>query len=275
MKLLNDYYIKLFISIFLIIQIFIINQINISKNKIKNVELFNNNLFTIYNFFENDNYTIQSYFEKQKKYCNNFLLYYNELFENKIRLANFSLNGFSFPIFIYKKFDCVSDTISNYGYFEKNELLNIVEALKYYSHKNNINNDKDIYVLDIGGNIGVYPLYLGVFGYTILTFEASPINCYILYKNYCFNQKSNFIIINKGLSNKESSCSYYFHKTNNGNDKVLCDNIKDVEERTGFYKLCNVTLTQLNNFYPYLSDKHIALIKMDIEGSEGKALVLI
>lgn len=45
-----------------------------------------------------------------------------------------------------------------------------------------------------------------------------------------------------------------------------------MEERTGFYKLCNVTLTQLNNFYPYLSDKHIALIKMDIEGSEGKAL---
>ena len=53
---------------------------------------------------------------------------------------------------------------------------------------------------------------------------------------------------------------------------LLCDKIKNDEVRNNFYKLCNVTLTQLNNFYPYLSDKNIALIKIDIEGSEGNAL---
>ena len=182
------------------------------------------------------------------------------------------MNGYSFPLFIYKKFDCISKNIEEKGSFEKDELLNIVDALKYLSHKKGIKNNKDIYIIDIGGNIGIYPLYLGVFGYTILTFEPSPINYYILNKNYCINQNSNFIIINKGLSNKDSNCSYYFNKNNIGNGMLLCDNIKNQIIRKTFYKLCNVTLTKLNTFYPYLSDKHIALIKIDIEGSEGNAL---
>ena len=95
--------------------------------------------------------------------------------------------------------------IINYGYSEKNELFNILDALKYYSQKRGIKNNKDIFILDIGGNIGIYPLYLGLFGYTILTFEPSPINYYILNKNFCNTLNSNIIIINIALSNRESN----------------------------------------------------------------------
>lgn len=273
-----DYYTKFFIIIFLIILLFLMQKMNILKVKIKNEnELFRNNPFNsndLLNLFISKKNIIQPYIIKQKLFCNNFYYYYNEIFEKKIRLSNFSLNGISFPIFIYKKLDCISDMIFKRGYFEKKELFNVVDALEYYSHKKGIQNNKDIYVIDIGGNIGVYPLYLGVLGYTILTFEPSPINYYILNKNYCYNQKSNFIIINKGLSNKEANCSYYFHYNNIGNGMLLCDNIQKrvTQIKQRFYKLCNVTLTQLNNFYPYLSDKHIALIKIDVEGSEGDAL---
>ena len=205
MKPLNGYYIKFLIFIFFIFQLFLMYDINIFKFEIKNIkELLSSNLFNSNNhllksnsnfFFENNNNVIQ-YYIRQKLFCNNYFNYFNQIFEDKIKLANFSLNGFSFPMFVYKQFDCISDLIIKDGYFEKKELLNIVDALKYYSHKKRIKNNKDIYVLDIGGNIGVYPLYLGVLGYTILTFEPSPINYYILNKNYCVNQKSNFIIIN-------------------------------------------------------------------------------
>ena len=34
----------------------------------------------------------------------------------------------------------------------------------------------------------------------------------------------------------------------------------------------NVTLSRLSRFIPYLSNKNIAVIKVDIEGGEGKAL---
>ena len=91
-------------------------------------------------------------------------------------------------------------------------------------------------------------------------------------KNYCINQNSNIIIINKGLSNKESNCSYYYSTKNIGNGILLCNDFKDQKVSKQFTKLFNVTLTKLNNFFPYLSDKHIALIKIDIEGSEKNAL---
>ena len=61
-------------------------------------------------------------------------------------------------------------------------------------------------MLDIGGNFGAYPLFLGKFGYSIITFEAPPRNSYLIYKNYCLtNKNSNIIIVNKGLSNEEKT----------------------------------------------------------------------
>ena len=46
-----------------------------------------------------------------------------------------------------------------------------------------------------------------------------------------------------------------------------------------FQKTFEIRLTKLSNFIPFLSDKNLALIKLDIEGGEGKviedAIVLI
>jgi FkbM family methyltransferase len=254
------------------------HEMNHFKNEINNIkELLISNLLDSNDspknyIFHNNSNIIQSYFTKQNSFCNNFYNYYNELIENKIRLTNFSINNISFPLFIYKKYDYISNAITKIGNYEKKELSNALDALKFYSQKNDITNNKNIVVLDIGGNIGLYPLYLGIFGYTILTFEPSPINYYILNKNYCINQNSNIIIINKGLSNKESNCSYYYNKNNIGNGILMCNDFKAQEVSKQFIKLCDVTLTKLNNFFPYLSDKHIALIKIDIEGSEENAL---
>ena len=38
---------------------------------------------------------------------------------------------------------------------------NIKEALKFYASKYNITNNKDIFMLDIGSNVGWYPSLLG------------------------------------------------------------------------------------------------------------------
>ena len=43
--------------------------------------------------------------------------------------------------------------------FEKQESLKITEALRYYSQKNQTIDNKNIFMLDIGGNIGWYLLY--------------------------------------------------------------------------------------------------------------------
>ena len=92
----------------------------------------------------------------------------------------------------------MSNYIIKTGNYEPTPMSNFLDALHYYGIKNNIVNNKDIFMLDIGGNLGAYPSFLGKFGYSVLTFEASPRNSYIIYKNYChINKNSNIIIILK------------------------------------------------------------------------------
>jgi FkbM family methyltransferase len=156
--------------------------------------------------------------------------------------------------------------------FEKKESLNIMAALKYYSQKSQTIDNKNIFMLDIGGNIGWYPSLLGRFGYTILTFEPNYDNYYINRKNFCYiNRNSNVIIITKGLNNEEKICDYYRHGHTNGMTICYTNTTNNTEKVLphGFVKESTVVLTKLSYFIPYLSDKNVALIKIDIEGSEG------
>ena len=55
---------------------------------------------------------------------------------------------------------------------------------------------------------------------------------------------------------------------------ILCNRkkIKNIKLKKLFKRLSHVSLTKLSNYFPYLLKKHIALIKIDIEGAEGKAI---
>ena len=78
-------------------------------------------------------------------------------------------------MFVYKGSDTVSKIIRSSHKWEDSFTLNVLKALEYYSKKKNLEN-KDIYLLDIGSNIGWYTYYLGKYGYKILSFEANKIN---------------------------------------------------------------------------------------------------
>ena len=249
-----------------------------TKTKIKVNNILNNELNSelknnLYKYAELNKKILEPYIEKQRDFCVNPQKYYNEQIENEIKLQKIIVNDISYEMFIYTGVDIVSKTITIYKQYEGLETINILNALKCYGKKNNIKRNKDIFMLDIGGNIGWYPSFLGRFGYTILTFEPMEKNYYLLRKNFCYiNKDSNVIIINKGLSNIEKNCSYYEDIDNKGNGMVLCDGIKNEQIKEEFKKQGEVSLTKLSNFIPYLYDKNLALIKMDIEGSEGKAI---
>jgi len=208
--------------------------------------------------------------------CNSPNKYFNQQYEELIRLAKFSFKGLSYQMYVYKKNDnSMSNFIIQKGFYEPRHMSDILNALIFYKIKNNIINNKDIFVLDIGGNIGQYTSFLGKHGYSILTFEASPRNFYILNKNYCRNNKnSNVILINKGVGNQEKICNYFTQIESIGNGILLCDENKKNIKVKGYHfiKTFNVSLIKLNNFFSYLSNKKVALIKIDIEGGEGKAI---
>ena len=74
-------------------------------------------------------------------------------------------------------------------------------------------------------------------------------------------------IINEGLYNIEQNLTLYHPLNNFGNGIIIQGKINS----TKFIKQ-NVQITKLSAYIPYLKYKYLALIKLDIEGSEAKAL---
>lgn len=185
-------------------------------------------------------------------------------------------NDLDFQIYLFKSSNFLLNSIRIHGNFEFGIGTNMIESLKYYKFKKNILNNKDILILDIGGNVGWYPSLLGRFNYTILSFEAFEKNYYVWKKNYCrLNKDSNVIIIPYGLGDKEKICHYYNEKNNSGNGIVKCEKnsvINNKIYKTRFFEIGKVEIIKLKYFIPYLSNKNLALIKMDVEGHELKIL---
>ena len=262
----------LFFIFYLIFGKIILNQFTELKILLKKD---NNTSLNHYNYFqkeENDKIFTemdrQKHIKQQNLFCQNLINNNNTKIEDKIKMVNINFSNSNFDMFIYKSNDFLSNSISGSGSWETNETNNLLSLLDYYSRKKNIERN-DIYVLDIGANIGWYTFILGNKGYNIISFEPSTTNYYILNKNYCLNNNTNIILINKGLDIEETNISIYHPLINIGNAISSNDahnsNIKN-------YIKEEIILTKLENYIPYLVNKNLALMKLDIEGSEGKAI---
>ena len=242
---------------------------NYSKSLIKDINNTNEKGETNIHF-------LGEYIKRQNDFCDNPNKYIVSSYEELIKLTNFSFKGLSYQIYVYKKYDkYMSNNIIKTAMYEPIPMSNFLEALQFYSEKKKIINKKEIFMLDIGGNIGAHTIFIGKLGFSVITFEASPRNFYILNKNYCnINRNSNIVLINKGISNEEGICNYYSQIDGIGNGILLCDENNSTVKTGGytFNKTFEVSLTKLSKFIPYLSSKNLALIKLDIEGGEGKAI---
>ena len=196
-------------------------------------------------------------------------MFYNQKFEEKIKLIDVKIENISFNMFVYRTGDIVSNNLIKRKSWELKETLKLLKALNFYSNKKNINNN-DIYIIDIGANIGWYSFVFSKYGYKIISFEPSKINNYILKKNFCLNKEINLTIINKGLFDEEKKCFLYNKKNNEGNGFINCELNNNLTN--SFKKSGEILLTKLSNYLPFFMDKDLVLIKMDIEGAERKAI---
>ena len=262
----------LFFFFYLIFGKIILNQFTELKILLKKD---NNTSLNHYNYFQNEeNDKIftemdrQKHIKQQNLFCQNQINNNNTKIEDKIKMVNIKFSKSNFDMFIYKSNDFLSNAISGSGSWETKETNNLLSLLDYYSRKKNIERN-DIYVLDIGANIGWYTFILGNKGYNIISFEPSTTNYYILNKNYCLNNNTNIILINKGLDIEETNISIYHPLINIGN--AISSNDAHNSNITNYIKE-EIILTKLEKYIPYLVNKNLALMKLDIEGSEGKAI---
>ena len=236
----------------------IINNTNIEGEELPEIsyEKFDENIY-------------QEVKKQQMEFCNNQNKYIRFEFEKQIKLTKASFLDKSFDMYVYNDQDYISNSIRFGQSWESTETKQIINALNYYSSLKNIPND-NIYIIDIGANVGWYTLFLGKNGYQVLSFEPSILNIYILRKNLCLNPNLNITLINKGLFTEEKKCDYYFQKGNIGNGMIQCN--KNGTVFYNFIKSGEAYLTKLSNYVEFLSTKNLALIKIDTEGSEKKAI---
>jgi len=238
---------------------YIINNQNISEVELPEIS-----------FEKFDENILQQIKNQQMEFCNNEKKYIKIEFEKQIKLVKASLLDKEFDMYVYNKSDIVSIAISRKRTWEDIETKKLINALNYYSSLKNITNDS-IYILDIGSNVGWYTLFLGKLGYKILAFEPSDVNMYILRKSFCLNQDLNITLIKKGLDTEDKKCDFYISRGNIGDGWVFCDkNSSEIPRH--LIKGGKTYLTKLSNYIEFLSTKNLALIKIDVEGSEGKAI---
>ena len=243
--------------------------------KISNKKINIENIINVFNYSlkyeEFDDNINKQYLQLQNYFCEKENESLIPEYEKRIIKANAIYNGKTFQMFVHTGKDFVSQSIL-YSHNWEGSLSQIcLGALKYYSKKKNIEN-KNIYLLDIGCNVGWYTYYLGKFGYKIISFEVWEVNNYILYKNYCLNKDVNVILINKGLDTEDKKCTFKTASGNQGNGMILCENRDKNRTELDGETFNNVELTKLSRYYNYLSDKNLAFIKMDVEGSEANVL---
>ena len=244
----------------------ILKKINDSYDKISYLEkeiikLNEQNDKLIFNQDIND-----KYIKEQNYFCDNSKIFYNKTIEDKIKLIDIKFKDKQFNMFVYRKLDIVSNHI-NYKAWDEAQTSKMIFALNYYSNKKNIKKE-EVYIIDIGANIGWYSFILGKYGYKIISFEPSKINNYILNKNYCLNKEIQITIINKGLYNEEKKCNLYNHIKNEGNGYLNCDQKHNLSK--SFTKTGEIILTKFSNYLHFFNNKNLVLIKIDAEGSEGK-----
>lgn len=141
----------------------------------------------------------------------------------------------------------------------------LVEQLNNHNLKKFFNNKSDLNVLDLGGNIGLWTLYLAPICKNIVTVEPTPSHCEVaidLFK--LFDNKKNINLFNGAISDLDGFKDFSIGSINSTMNSFYKHNSHN--------QTIQVKTFKLKTFIQKLNLK-IDFIKMDIEGSEQQVVL--
>ncbi|TFJ86676.1 hypothetical protein NSK_002330 [Nannochloropsis salina CCMP1776] len=137
-------------------------------------------------------------------------------------------------LFGYAEKDKVSRDIAMHGYWEMENmsvLLLLLERARWqrreWRHPESPSRPPrrdELVMLDVGGNLGAYTLCLATAGFRVLTFEPMRRNIQAIREGICRNSglKERVILLEKGLAEKEETCTLVVDKENIGDGITRC-----------------------------------------------------
>ena len=124
-----------------------------------------------------------------------------------------------------------------------------------------VQDKKDLTIVDVGANVGLFTLWMYPYAKKIYSVEPSAIHCETLGKMVEFNKMDKVEIIQKALSDKDGEATFY-HIENTTAFTLT----KASTGITGTETVPTVSIATLLKDIP-----HIDILKIDIEGAEGTA----
>jgi FkbM family methyltransferase len=140
-----------------------------------------------------------------------------------------------------------------FGHYEKNEQ----ELVKKLLRRNSV-------FLDIGANSGIYSILASNKCSRIFAFEPDTVSRSRLKRNIKLNQLTNIEVIPLAVSDRERRVFLYTNPSNRGMNSLF-----NYGDKHGRLSVKTITIDRAVKKYGI---KKVALVKMDIEGSELNAL---
>ena len=151
-----------------------------------------------------------------------------------------------------------------YRDFEANYIPEILEEIyKNKVYEPFLQGKKDLVMLDVGANVGLWTNYAYKYAKRIYSVEPSQEHFECLVLMAMSNQFDNVIPVKKAISNENGTATFY-HNNNTTmyslNKAVSTGELKESEE---------VETITLDKFFEENNIEHVDFMKMDVEGSEG------
>ena len=121
-----------------------------------------------------------------------------------------------------------------------------------------IKDKKDLTIVDVGANIGLFTLWMYPYAQKIYSVEPSALHCETLRQMVAFNKMDKVEVVQKALSNKDGEMTFY-HNENTTMFMLQKPSGGITESET----VPTVTIGTLLKDIP-----HIDILKIDIEGAE-------
>ena len=189
----------------------------------------------------NDNY-IKNFFEQRYR---DFVLKPALKIVNKHQ-ANSEITFWTMP------FDSICKNITLNKFYEVELLNGMCELAK----------NKGGIAIDIGANIGNHSLFFAKKFKRVVAFEPVPSNCWIVKANAYLNRIDNLVLIEKGLSNKNTQMAVDISNRENTNNGV-----SEIIENSSNQIIVDVAIGD-EEIEKLNLNKKIEIIKIDVEGHE-------
>lgn len=182
-------------------------------------------------------------------------------------------SDFNLSMWVYDGQDIVSNFVKQDGLWEPLETVEVIKKLVFFEKATKLKKS-DVYLIDIGANVGWFTVNAASMGYSVIAFEPASSNAFAIKRTLCGAPllQRHVTLVDLGLGDKFNRCNIVAASHNIGDGHAECTNM-DYSGIPGMIVIGQFNITTLDAFFApnmfMLQDK-VGVLKIDVESFEDE-----